>query len=114
MEAIPRELRIYITKDNKSPFKNWLESLKDLKTVAKIEIRLDQLEKGNFGDCRGLKEGIFELRIDYDPGYRIYCGQIGNQIVLLLSGGDKSTQEKDILKAEEYWLDYRKRENGNK
>ncbi len=114
MEATPRELRIYITKDDKRPFKNWLASLKDLKAITKIERRLDRLEKGNFGDYRFLENGIFELRIDYGPAYRVYCGQIKRQIVLLLCGGDKSTQEQDILKAKEYWSDYRIRSNGNK
>ncbi len=114
MEATPREVRIYITKDGKRPFKTWLNSLKDIKAVTKIERRLERLEIGNFGDVRSVGNGVLELRIDYGPGYRVYFGQWGTKIVLLLCGGDKSTQEQDITKAQAYWEDYRIRENANK
>lgn len=80
-------------------------------TELKLKSRQDKtrVEAGNLGDYRSVGEGIFELRIDYGPGYRIYFGQIGITIVLLLCGGDKSTQEQDIRKAIEYWEDYRSR-----
>ena len=72
-------------------------------------MRLDRVSLGNFGDCRSVGEGVQELRIDYGPGYRVYFGQLGSTIVLLLCGGDKSTQAKDINLAHYYWSEYRKR-----
>lgn len=68
---------------------------------------------GNLGDYRSVGKGVFELRIDYGSGYRVYFGQIGSTIVLLLLGGDKSTQERDIRQAKEYWAEYERRENAN-
>lgn len=107
MKIQPREIRRYITKDGKVPFAQWLESLKDRKTQLKVIERLRRVSLGNLGDYKFIDEGIFELRIDYGAGYRIYFGQEGNKIILLLSGGDKSTQKKDILQAKEYWYDYK-------
>jgi putative addiction module killer protein len=89
----------------------WLNSLKDVKGKAKIKERLKRVRLGNLGDYRSLGEGVFELRINYGPGYRVYFGQVGEIIVLLLCGGDKSSQEKDIRKAQEYWIDYRSQDN---
>ena len=74
-------------------------------------MRLERIKLGNLGDFRSVGEGVCELRIDYGPGYRIYFGQIGNIIVIILLGGDKSTQNRDIRKAIEYWRDYRSQEN---
>lgn len=113
MEVTPREIRRYITPDGRVPFLEWYYSLGDRKTQYKIDIRLERVELGNLGDCRSLGEGISELRINYGPGYRIYFGQLGTTIVLLLCGGDKSTQQEDISKAKEYWEEYEKRENAN-
>ncbi len=78
-----------------------------------IDNRLRRIRLGNFGDCRSVGEGVCELRIDYGSGYRIYFGQIGTTIVLLLYGGDKSTQAQDIRKAQEYWRDYERREDAD-
>ncbi|GET40775.1 type II toxin-antitoxin system RelE/ParE family toxin [Microseira wollei] len=114
MEAQPREIQNYQTADGRSPFEEWLGSLRDLKTTVKIEKRLQRVKLGNLGDYRSVGEGVCELKIDYGPGYRVYFGKIGSTIVLLLCGGDKSTQEQDILKAKEYWKDYERRENTNK
>lgn len=72
-------------------------------------MRLDRISLGNFGDCRSVGEGVQELRIDYGPGYRVYFGQLGSTIVLLLCGGDKSAQAKDINLAHYYWSEYRRR-----
>ena len=79
-------------------FKKWLTSLKDAKARARIQVRIDRAGLGNLGDHKYF-DGIGEMRIDYGPGYRVYFVQEGRSIVLLLSGGDKSTQEKDIQKA---------------
>ncbi len=114
MEAQPREIRNYLTADERSPFVEWLNSLRDRRARAKIRNRLTRIESGNLGDYRSVGEGVFELRIDYGPGYRVYFGQIGSTIIVILCGGDKSTQEQDILTAREYWRDYERRENANK
>lgn len=99
----------YITAAGKDVFGEWLESIDDQKTVAKILVRIDRLEAGNFGDCKPLRSGVWELRIDWGPGYRVYYGRVGRQCVLLLCGGDKSRQSRDIDRAVEYWNDYRER-----
>ncbi len=114
MEVQPREIRRYIAPNGKVPFAEWLDSLRDRRVRLRIKLRLDRVEEGNLGDYRSVGEGVFELRIDYGPGYRVYFGQIGLSIVLLLCGGDKSTQEKDISKAKEYWADYEESENSEK
>ena len=114
MEVQPRQIQNYQTADGRTPFEEWLGSLRDLKARVKIEKRLQRVKLGNLGDYRSVGEGVCELKIDYGPGYRVYFGQIGLTILLLLCGGDKSTQEQDILKAKEYWRDYERRENTNK
>jgi len=113
VETKLRTIKIYITRDKKSPFTEWLYSLKDISARAKIRIRLEHIRLGNFGDCKSVGAGVFELRIDWGPGYRIYFGQEEEILVVLLHGGSKTTQPKDIKKAQEYWADYRSRENEN-
>lgn len=107
MEAQPREIQWYIKPDGKIPFDDWFDNLRDIKAQIKINKRLNRVNLGNLGDYRALREGVFELKIDYGSGYRIYFGQIGTTIVLLLCGGDKSTQDQDIRQAIEYWQNYR-------
>ncbi|OGQ35910.1 MAG: addiction module protein [Deltaproteobacteria bacterium RIFCSPHIGHO2_12_FULL_43_9] len=107
MEVQPRDIKVYIAPNGKIPFIEWLSSLKDISARAKIRIRLDRLSLGNFGDCKHVGGGVFELRIKFGPGYRVYFGQVGNEIILLLSGGDKNTQSDDIKKAIKYWADYK-------
>ncbi|MEH1889232.1 MAG: type II toxin-antitoxin system RelE/ParE family toxin [Nostoc sp.] len=97
--------------DGTDIFSEWLESLRDRKAKAKIRARLDRVEDGNLGDSKSVGDGVFELRIDYSSGYRIYFGQEGSTIIIVLCGGDKSTQDKDIVKAKEYWKDYRSRDD---
>ncbi|MBC6474199.1 MAG: type II toxin-antitoxin system RelE/ParE family toxin [Hormoscilla sp. GM102CHS1] len=111
MEVRPREIRRYITPDGKITFAEWFDSLRDRKAKAKIKERLKRVSFGNLGDHRSVGESVFELRINYGPGYRVYFGQTGSTIVLLLCGGDKSTQQQDIRKAKEYWTDYEQSEN---
>ncbi len=114
MEAQPREIRNYLTAEGRSPFEEWLDALRDIRAIDKIEKRLKRVALGNLGDYRSVGEGVYELRIDYGPGYRVYFGQIGSVILLLLCGGDKTTQEQDILRAKEYWRDYERSENPKK
>ncbi len=113
MEASPKEIRRYTTSDSTIPYAQWLNSLRDNKAISRIEKRIKRVSLGNLGDYRSVGEGVGELRIDYGPGYRVYFGQVGTTIVLLLCGGDKSTQAEDIRKAKEYWADYEKRENAD-
>jgi putative addiction module killer protein len=80
-------------------FEKWFENLKDRKARSRIQARVDRLELGNFGDVAPVGDGISELRIFYGPGYRVYFIQQGSVIVILLSGGDKSTQQADIANA---------------
>lgn len=105
-EASPREILLYETPDGKLPFSDWLESRRDINARAKIRARLDRVEAGNLGDVRAVGNGVCELRIDYGPGYRVYFGQVGTTFIVLLCGGDKSTQDQDIRLAIEYWTDY--------
>jgi len=114
MEIQPREIRQYITENGKVPFTQWLDSLKDRKARAKIKLRLDRVEQGILGDFKSVGEGVFELRIDYGGGYRIYFAQVGLTIILLLCGGDKSSQKQDIKQAQKYWRDYDFRQNSYK
>ena len=75
---------------------------------------LTEVEQGNLGDFKSVGQGVFELRINYGPGYRLYFGQVGLTIVVILIAGDKSTQEQNIRQAREYWTDYEKRESTDK
>ncbi len=109
MQRYPYEIDYYVADTGKKPFKEWLEGLKDLSGRAKIRVRLDRVRLGNLGDNRSVGEGVLELRIDYGPGYRIYFALDGNRLILLLLGGDKSSQERDITKAKEYWRNHQRR-----
>jgi putative addiction module killer protein len=82
-------------------FDSWLAALADQKAIAKIASRIERLEMGNAGDVEPVGDGISEMKIDYGPGYRVYYKQIGTTVMLLLCGGDKSTQRKDIKRAKE-------------
>ncbi len=92
MAAQPREIRRYVTSDGKVPFAQWLDSLRDIKAKTKIAQRLNRVNLGNLGDYKSVGAGVYELRIDYGSGYRVYFGQIGTTIILLLCGGDKKIQ----------------------
>jgi len=102
-----REIRIYRTRDGREPFSEWLERLRDVRTRQKIQTRIDRVSLGNFGDARSVGGGVHELKIDFGPGYRIYFGQDGMVLVVLLCGGDKNTQQSDIRSAKSLWEQYR-------
>ena len=99
----------YVTATGKDVLGGWLAELKDARTRAKIIARIDRLSVDNFGDCKALGGGLFELRIDWGPGYRIYYAPVGKACVLLLCGGAKSRQSSDIRRALEYLNDYKER-----
>lgn len=102
-------LEYYADDKGKEPFRNWLYGLRDRAAFARITARLDRVELGNFGFCKGLGSGVSELKIDYGPGYRVYYAIDGKTVVLLLIGGDKSTQAKDIETAKLYWASHREK-----
>jgi len=106
----PREVTAYQTREGQVPFNEWLDELDDQNAVARILARLARVRQGNLGDCKSLGEGVSELRVDYGPGYRVYAGQKGRTLVILLCGGDKRTQERDIQRAKRYWQDYKQRD----
>lgn len=106
MQPKPREVLHYLS-GGKDVFGEWLDGLKDRTGRAAILKRIDRVEDGNFGDYRPVGEGVFEIRIHFGPGYRVYYGLDGLKIVLLLCGGDKATQQKDIRRAHELWGEYR-------
>lgn len=104
------ELSIYKPHDKKAPFEKWFTSLKDKKTRQIIQARIDRAAFGNLGDVKSVGEDVFEFRIDFGPGFRVYFSIQGQKILLLLVGGEKRTQGKDIEKAKLYLRDWK--ENG--
>ena len=100
-----KDVLVYRTPEGEEPFVEWLFSLKDKVTRYRIEARINRIEQGNYGDHKRF-QGIVEIRLDFGKGYRLYCGEDGHTLVVLLSGGDKGSQEKDIAQAMDYWRDY--------
>ena len=90
-----------------SVFAKWLCELRDMQARARIQMRLDRIERGLFGDVKPVGEGVSELRIDYGPGYRLYFVQRGQVLVILLCGGDKATQARDISAAKAMAADWK-------
>lgn len=109
MDNAPKKLLNYQTEDGQQPFRDWFQSLRDKVIVARIRARLERVEQGNLGDAKSVGQGVSELRFAFGSGYRIYFGQAGDTVVILLIGGDKSTQAKDIKQAHQYWADYLRR-----
>jgi putative addiction module killer protein len=103
------QLRHYLTSTGRDPFQEWLDALRDVAGRIAILRRLDRVSGGNFGDCRSCHEGVWELRIDCGPGYRVYYAIESATAVLLLFGGSKRGQKADIETAVRYWRDYRRR-----
>ncbi|MFZ6640257.1 type II toxin-antitoxin system RelE/ParE family toxin [Undibacterium sp. TC4M20W] len=103
------DIKHYLSSDNKDIYFDWVRKLRDVKARIAIDRRINRIELGNFGDHKFCRDGIWELRIDVGAGYRVYYAISGKEIVLLLCGGDKDTQDKDIAKACDYWQDWQRR-----
>src|SRR5271170_1321644 len=101
MDVRPREILICRDEKGGEPFGKWLDGL-DAKTRGRVRVRIDRIEDGNFGDVSPIGDGLSELRLDFGPGYRIYFGQIGDE-VHLICGGLKDSQPNDIPFAKEFW-----------
>ena len=106
MLKVPKDIQLYVTPLGRIPFEEWLNHLKNIQHRALIRLRLDRLAMGNTGSYRALGENLFELKIHVGPGYRVYFGVNNNIFIVLLCGGDKNTQKRDILKAKKYWKQY--------
>jgi putative addiction module killer protein len=104
------DIQIYITTAGQSPFLKWLSGL-DVHERAIVRTRIDRVRLGNFGDAKQIKDGqgIWELRIDHGPGYRLYYRKLGNSVILLLLGGSKGSQQRNITTAKKYWLEYKEK-----
>ena len=102
------EVRQYIDRLGRSPFERWLERLDD-STQARITVALERVERGNLSIAKGVSSGVFELRMDFGPGYRVYFGKDGETLVILLGGGTKKRQQTDIAAAQVLWQEYKKR-----
>lgn len=111
MQVVTRDVRNYITPEGRNPFRQWVTGLSDKKARANIQRRIARLQEGNFGDSKRLNRDLYELRIDYGPGYRVYFGMFTSRIVILLCGGRKGTQQRDIGRAQNYWNELRSRDN---
>ncbi|MBP6598594.1 MAG: type II toxin-antitoxin system RelE/ParE family toxin [Giesbergeria sp.] len=103
------QIRHYLTSNGTDTFQDWLKQTRD--GLAKIAItkRVNRMESGNFGDHKFCRDGVWELRIDVGPGYRVYYAMSGQQVVLLLSAGSKASQDADIARACAYWKDWQSR-----
>lgn len=102
-------VRRYRTEEGREVITEWLNGLRDVRAKARIAARIGRIIAGNFGDCKSLRDGVLELRVDYGPGYRVYFAKVGKTVVLLLCGGDKHTQDADIDKAVGYLADFKRR-----
>jgi putative addiction module killer protein len=101
------EIRYYVTASGESPFAEWFSEL-DAAASAKVVRALARVEQGNLSNVKGVGEGVLEYRIDFGPGYRIYFGRDGETIVVLLTGGTKKRQQRDIDAAHACWQDYKR------
>jgi len=102
------EIKKLELENGKVPFDEWFESLRDKKMQIAIDARLTRVRTGNFGDCKSVGSGVFELRIALGPGLRVYFGRHKGQIIILLGGGDKGTQNRDIRHAQQLWEQFTK------
>lgn len=103
------EIRFYVDANGRNHFDEWVAGMRDAKAKVAVDRRVMRMREDNFGDCKVLRDGVWELRIDVGPGYRVYYAKDGLTVVLLLCGGDKRKQSADIDKACEYWRDWQNR-----
>jgi putative addiction module killer protein len=104
------ELLYYQEANGRRPLIDWMVGLRDKRAKARIASRLRQVEAGNLGDSKPVGEGVIELRVDVGAGYRVYCGRHGQRWIILLCGGDKDSQTKDIARAKTLWEDWKRRQ----
>ena len=102
------EIVVYETKQGLAPFDEWFSDL-DTEAALKITAALARIEGGNLGDVKSVGKGVIERRITFGPGYRIYFGREGKRLIILLTGGTKKRQSNDIIQAQKFWTDYKKR-----
>jgi putative addiction module killer protein len=107
------EIRYYVSASGDEPFADWFA---DLEAVARAKVTraIARMEQGNFSNVKPVGEGVSEYRIDFGPGYRIYFGRDGDTLVILLTGGTKKRQQRDIDAGRAYWLDYKQRKRGQR
>ena len=99
----------YLTDDGNDPFKEWIGNLQDRQASARILLIIQRMAAGNFGDCKLIAEGVWELRIDHGAGYRVYYARAGEKLIIILAGGDKRRQQADINTALEYWNNWKRK-----
>jgi putative addiction module killer protein len=106
------QLQKYVTEAGVCPFDQWFATLEP-QIQARVDVRLDRVSLGNFGDCKSVGQEVYELRFSFGPGYRVYYGLAGRRMVLLLVGGSKKTQGQDIKAAQRFWSDYQQERSGD-
>ena len=104
--AMPKRVILYTDARGQEPFTDWLLGLRDVMGRKRILARVARMQQGNFGDCEPVGDGVRELRLFFGPGYRVYFAERGDEIVVLLCGGDKNSQKNDIQQAKTYWREY--------
>lgn len=104
------QIKMYEMTDGKCPFDDWLNDLKDQEAQIAIDLRLERVKKGNLGKCDPVGGGVYELKLNVGPGYRLYFGNIGRQLILLLCAGTKKHQQRDIAQARRYFQDFKNQE----
>lgn len=105
---IIKKIKYYVTENGNSPFEDWLNKLDNMAQVIVVRLIQRVAKSGAKKSVKALKDGIFEIKIMHGPGYRVYFAEDGNDLIILLVGGDKKTQSRDIEKAKEYWRNYGK------
>ena len=102
------DVREYLAEDGTSPFAEWFSTL-DATAAAKVTVVLTRIDQGNLSNVKGVGQGVLEYRLDFGPGYRVYFGRDGDVLVILLAGGTKKRQQRDVEAAQARWADYKRR-----